>query len=130
MKLLSETADKPGFNPEFVNQTNQYNAAKKREYISMIYDKLSVSEKEYGVKHKKVQDCPEEVIHKVFKRLFNDALNYKERGLVSKLEPAHTKKENQLELGLSSSPDFKKHLEALDGYNWNKNPNYPSFSHY
>ena len=97
----------------------------------MIYDKLSVSEKKYGVKHKKVKDCPEEVIHKTFQRLFKDALAYKEKGLVSKVEPAQTtKNEGQLELSLSYSPhqDLQKHLEALDGYHWNKNRDYPSFS--
>ncbi len=131
-KLLAETVSKPGFNPEFVNQTNQYNVAKKKEYISMIYDKLSVSQKKYGVKHKKVKDCPEEVIHKTFQRLFKDAVEYKEKGLASKVEPAQiAKKEGQLELSLSYSDPkaFERHLEALDGYHWNKNKDYPSFSH-
>lgn len=131
-KLYNATAGKAGFNPEFVNQTNQYNVAKKREYISMIYDKLSVSQKKYGVKHKKVADCPDEVIHETFQRLFTDMINYKKgKGLVSKLEPAQTpKNEGQLELSLSCSDPkaLERHLEALDGYHWNKNRDYPSFS--
>ena len=132
-KLYNETAGKAGFNPEFVNQTNQDNVAKKREYISMIYNKLSVSEEDYGMKFMPVEKCPEKVIHRVFRRLFDDMIKYKrEKGLASKVEPPQTaKKESQLELSLSCSDPkaFERCFEALDGYHLNKNRDYPSFSH-
>jgi hypothetical protein len=131
-KLWKETAGKPGFNPEFVNQTNKDNVAKKREYLSMLYDYLSVSEEKYGIRHKRVEDCPDEVVHNAFRSIFGDMLKYKKKGLASKLEPTQTaQKESQLELNLSYSDPkaFERHLAALDGYPLNKNPDYPSFEH-
>lgn len=99
--LLNETIYKPCFNPDFVTQTNQYNAGKKREIISLFYDKLKVSGLEYGKKFELVSQCPERVIHHVFERLFKDAIKAKEKGLVGKIK----------------SP-LKRHLGALDGGGW------------
>ena len=96
--LLNETIYKPCFNPDFITQTNQYNAGKKRELISLFYDKLRVSSIEYGKKFELVSQCPDRVIHHVFGRVYNDALKAKEKGLVAKLK-------SPLEL----------HLGALDG---------------
>lgn len=99
--LLDETISKPCFNPDFVTQTNQYNVGKKREIISLFYDKLKVSSLEHGKKYELVSQCPDRVIHHVFERLYNDALKARERGLVGKIK----------------SP-FERHLGALDGGGW------------
>ncbi|MFH0831556.1 MAG: hypothetical protein V1886_01685 [archaeon] len=96
--LLNETIYKPCFNPDFVTQTNRYNVGKKKELISLIYDKLRVSRLDYGKKFELVSQCPERVVHHVFERLYNDALKAKEKGLVTKFK-------SPLEL----------HLGALDG---------------
>lgn len=134
-ELWKKTAGNPGFNKEFVNQTNQYNVGEKREYILMIYDKLKVSPATYGKKYLPVQECPEEVIDRVFKRLFADMIKYKKgEGLASIVTRPQTdrteKKGSQLELSLSVSDPkaFEKHLAALDGYHWNKNRDYPSLA--
>ncbi len=104
--LLNETINKPGFNHNFLAQTNQYNVTKKKEMVSLIYEKLRVSQGEYGKKFEVVSKCPERVIHHVFERLLKEALKAREKGLIGKInqEPKLT--------------DFQRHLGALDGGRW------------
>lgn len=108
-KLLDETINKPIFNPDFVTITNQHNVGKKRELISLIYDKLKVSKAEYGKSYLPVNQCSDKIIDGVFKRLFNDAIKAKKNGLFDKVN-------SNSHLGL----DLDRHLEALDGAGYYK----------
>jgi hypothetical protein len=123
--LLNETINKEGFNPDFISQTNQYNISEKKRLISLLYDKLRVSKKKYGKNYEEVSKCPDETIHKVFEKLFNEALKAKEKGLLSKINSDY-----QLEFDFMTKPDkksdFERHLGALDGDGYFIH-NYPAY---
>jgi hypothetical protein len=107
-------------NPDFVTFTNEANEGEKRRLLSVLYPKIHVRGQSEPVS---VFKCEVKYVHKAFKNVYKEAVKWAEGQKVKGLEVKVAQGE------LFRQSDFKRHLEALDGYHWNKNADYPSLSH-
>ena len=108
-------------NPDFVTFTNDANEVEKRKMLSVYYSKINIEGETEPVSVFSPK-CERKYIHGTFKRIYNDAVKWAESQKIKGLEK---RVESQPDLFPQQSA-FERHLAALDGYNWNKNRDYPS----